>query len=72
MLNDPRILFGEKKETKRGCKLPHGQTGHCEQDFGPHLAINGIGKNKMDFFCSMYHANGHPWLLGIPLSYLIL
>ena len=47
-----------------GCKLPFTQASHCEQDFGPQLAINGIANNRLDFYCSNFHPNGYPWILG--------
>ena len=65
MVNDPRSEFIKMAKKKIGCKLPLSEASHCEKDFGPHLAINGIKNNPMDFFCSMFHATGFPWLLGI-------
>ena len=69
MVNDPRSSFQEIEKSKSGCKLPLSHASHCEQDFGPHLALNAIKNNPMDFFCSMFHPKGFPWILGIKTYY---
>jgi hypothetical protein len=69
MVNDPRSSFHEIQKSKMGCKLPLSHASHCEQDFGPHLAINAIQNNPMDFFCSMFHPKGFPWILGTEKYY---
>ena len=68
MSRDPRANFGTIENLDRGCKLPLSQESHCEQDFGAHHAIDGIMNYHMDFFCSMFHAEGYPWLLGTKIE----
>ena len=69
MTKDPHSSPLQKHERKNmdrtlGCKLPLSQASHCEQDFGAHLAINGIANSNRDFYCSMFHQTGYPWILG--------
>ena len=69
MAKDPNAThFWEKENISNdkysGCKLPFTQASHCEQDFGPQVAVNGIANNRLDFFCSNFHPNGYPWILG--------
>ena len=66
---DPSAPNFRKKESTSdneysGCKLSLTKASHCEQDFGPQLAINGIANNNLDFYCSNFHPNGYPWILG--------
>ena len=68
MSRDPHANVGMIKNLDRGCKLPLSQESHCEQDFGAHHAIDGIMNYQMDFFCSMFHAEGYPWLLGTKIE----
>ena len=73
MSRDPHANVGTFENLDRGCKLPLSQESHCEQDFGAHHAIDGIMNHHMDFFCSMFHAEGYPWLLGTKIEkYIIL
>ena len=69
MTKDPRASGLQKQDRKgmgrrSGCKLPLSHSSHCEQDFGAHLAINGISNNNQDFYCSMFDKVGYPWILG--------
>ena len=69
MSRDPHANVGMIKNLDRGCKLPLSQESHCEQDFGAHHAIDGIMNYPfMDFFCSMFHTEGYPWLLGTKIE----
>ena len=68
MSRDPHANVGIIENLDRGCKLPLSQESHCEQDFGAHHAIDGIMNHHMDFFCSMFHAKGYPWLLGTKIE----
>ena len=68
MSRDPHANVGTIENLDRGCKLPLSQESHCEQDFGAHHAIDGIMNYHMDFFCSMFHAEGYPWLLGTKIE----
>ena len=68
MSRDPHANVGMIENLDRGCKLPLSQESHCEQDFGAHHAIDGIMNYHMDIFCSMFHAEGYPWLLGIRIE----
>ena len=47
------------------CNLTLGhQASYCRRTFGAQLAINGIANNIKDFYCSNFHENGYPWILG--------
>ena len=68
MSRDPHANVGMIKNLDRGCRLPLRQESHCEQDFGAHHAIDGIMNYHMDFFCSMFHTEAYPWLLGTKIE----
>ena len=63
-----KSFLQQKRKTvanKLVCNLTLGhQTSNCRRNFGAHLAINGIANNIKDFYCSNFHENGYPWILG--------